>query len=134
MGVSTDGILVLGIDLGEDLPEFMGDDFDTWLEEQSGINPPNHNDYDNDWPKYWDAMREYKQDFPVDVVRHCSGDYPMYILAVNGTEHKASRGDPVIIDPVNLSFNTIEVEKFIDFCDEHGIDGTPQWLLCSMWW
>lgn len=72
---------------------------------------------------------------PVDVVLHCSYDYPMYIIAVTGTEHSARRGYPKAIDPAALVVTGEQIEAMKKFCGEHGIEipGEPQWYLSSMW-
>lgn len=133
MGQSTDAILVYGFEIGEEdeTPEFMGDfeDFQDYLEDQSGLpkyGEPGHS---------FDAHREYRKSCPADLVSHCSGDYPMHILAVRGTEHHASRGHAVYIDPNTdlLIDNGVEAE-FKAWCAARDIE-VPElkWILCSMW-
>jgi alpha-L-arabinofuranosidase len=93
MGLSTDGILFWGIAIPEDdengdaikLPwvsedEDNYDDFDDWLCKENNIE----GDYE--------IRSAFVKSFPVELVQHCSLDYPMYALAVRGTVTTAYRG------------------------------------------
>lgn len=129
MGVSTDGILVFGIECGEDeeTPEFMSgfDDFDEYLDSLSGLpqwGEPGHN---------FAANAEFRKTVPADMVLHCSYDYPMYILAVRGTQVTARRGYPQEIE--SLGVDPAKLAAFKVWAEERGITGEPKWLLCSMW-
>lgn len=85
-----------------------------------------------------EALHEARRalgDMPVEVVRHCSGDYPMYILAVPGTKVRASRGHPEVIDPKSF-ITTISVDAWqgaAEFCKKWDIEFKPQWFLVSYW-
>lgn len=137
MGISTDGILVYGIayeDEGE-LPEFLVDwaeendtdpgDFDDYLDSISGL--PNYGEPGHDFS----AQRAWRETCPVDLVRHCSYECPMYILAVRGTEITARRGYPQVINTLDVS--GYKIDAFNAWCKERGIVGEPKWYLCSMW-
>lgn len=133
MGVSTDGILVFGFEIGEegDEPDFLAEhngDFEEFLHSVSGLprwGEPGHS---------FAAFREFEKGFPIELVSHCSYEYPMYILAVNGTKKKASRGYPEVISPEELIISDEKIEAFKKFCDDYGIEWQePKWLLCSMW-
>ena len=158
MGVSTDAQLCFGIAVGndEEMPWQTGkcDQFDSdveewWMREVHKYKPPFELfDENGEWldgvvaPD--DKAREYfkaAQDFasrhplPVDVVKHCSGDYPMYIIAVPGTWTRAHRGFPREIDSNKMSFDIKDAAALIKFCDDYGIAGEgPAWWLSSMWW
>lgn len=124
MGVSTDGILVFGIDLGEELPEFLEEFEDTWWDFTDSISG------ETDYKK----RSAFRDKFPVDLVRYCSYEYPMYILAVNGTETTVSRGYVEEIDPQQLTVEAEKIAALKNFCEEYGIEySEPKWLLCSMW-
>lgn len=134
MGVSTNAILAFGINLGEDLPDaFTADegesfDFEEWLQKRFGM------EWTADRPDdYWDKFNEAKDAFPIDLIPHCSGDYPEYFLAVRGTDTTARRGYPEVI----AELPAIEPEDMIAlraFCDELGIEWQePKWHLFSMW-
>ena len=157
MGVSTDGIICYGIALedGCKLPwqdeKWDGDEEEWWMYEVCGYkNPFELFDEYGEWVpgmereeekhrQYYDQRREFKKahPLPIEVVRHCSGEYMMYIIAAPGTVRKAARGYPEEINvdmfrPDSRGFNLV-----IDFCDEYGIDRNneePRWWLCSMWW
>lgn len=128
MGQSTDGILVYGIQVSEEeKPEFLGehDDFEYFVCAELGL--PSHGDEGYDYKVIAAAVAEY----PVTLVQHCSYEYPMYILAVNGTETTARRGYPQEIE--SLDVDQDRREALVAFAEKHGIDGEPKWLLCSMW-
>lgn len=128
MGTSTDAILVYGIECGEEEPpEFMDgyDDFDDYLNSLSGL--PKYGEPGHDFA----AQRAYRDAFPVSMTLHCSYDYPMYILAVRGSETCASRGNAKQI--TSLVVSEEKVAAFKEFCEKNGVEGEPKWLLCSMW-
>lgn len=129
MGVSTDGILVYGIAFEEEeVPDFLepfDGDFDDYLGSISGLpqyGEPGHS---------FDDHRKFRDACPVDVVTHCSYDYPMYIIAVRGTELRNKRGYVAEVESL-----AVDEEKFAAFkawCADRSIEGEPKWLLCSMW-
>ena|SRR6218665_1878172 len=135
MGVSTDGILVFGIPLEEEdcapafLEEYDGD-FDSFLDSKNGL--PQWGEPGHDWNK----THEWRKNFPIDLTRHCSHEYTMYILSVRGTEKTASRGYVEEIDPRSMidSITQKDIDILKAFCDEYGIEwAEPKWYLCSMW-
>ena len=138
MGVSTDAILAFGFDLGEELPEsLMGDnehfDFDEWFESQVfDVSPPDHEDYQRDWPEYWQAKRSAIAALPYEVITHCSYDYPMYFLAARGSDTRAKRGYPAGVSTPDVAPATIEAMR--KFCDDYGIQWErPRWMIFSLW-
>lgn len=130
MGVSSDGILVFGIELGleDELPEFLytedGDeiDFDEMVDGELGTH---------DLP-YSERVKARKA-YPVDLVCHCSYDYPMYILAVPGTEISASRGYPHEFTNGLPTVTQEQIDAFKEWAAEHDIEGEPCWVLTSMY-
>src|SRR5688572_2990968 len=117
MGVSTDAIIAFGFDLGEELPESLMTDADgeesfdwwNWLDIYLGLGE------EEDYKVRSDARKS----FPLDVITHCSYDYPMYFLAISGTENRADRGTP---EDVSLSDVDAEKIEFMRaFCEKHGI-------------
>ena len=132
MGVSTNGILVFGIQLPEEeKPEFLEEfdgDFDTFVDSLSGL--PQWGEEGHDFAK----DKAFRDSFPVDLVWHCSYDYPMFILTVRGTDETAYRGSPEVIDPEKLFVTLEKIEALRSFCEEYGIEWEePKWYLCSMW-
>ena len=128
MGTSTDAILVYGIECGEDcVPEFMEgfDDFDDYLDDLSGL--PKWGEAGHDFVK----QKAFRESFPVSMTMHCSYEYPMYIVAVRGTETIASRGYANEI--TSIAVDEEKISAFKEFCEKNGIEGQPKWLLCSMW-
>lgn len=129
MGISSDGILVYGIPYDEDetpafLEEFEGD-FDGYLDSISGL--PDYGQPGHDFA----AQRAFREACPVDVVTHCSYDYPMYIIAVRGTESRNSRG--YVTEIASLDVSRERLSAFTEWCAERGITGSPKWCLVSMY-
>jgi hypothetical protein len=143
MGQSTDAILVFGFDVGEENPlqKVAGDDeddspeLDVILAARAGLVRPSTADYKApEWTKYWAEKEALEKASPLEIVRHCSGDYPMYIMAVRGTKTRANRGYPSVIDPAALAVTPEKIEAAKALCAELGIEWQePKWLLCSMW-
>lgn len=145
MGQSTDALLMFGINLGEgeeiEWPAALVDgdedssypDLEGYLAGKAGLVRPEGADYKApEWAAYWAAKRTAEEACPVDLVSHCSGDYPMWILAVRRTVQRASRGYP--ITPVVDQIDHGEVQALRAFCDETGLPWSePRWLLCSDW-
>jgi hypothetical protein len=131
MGVSTDGILVFGIDLGEEIPDFLEEfegDFDNFLDSISGL--PQYGEEGHDFTK----DREFRDNYGVSLTTYCSYEYPMYIIAVNGTETNVNRGYVEEINPEDMKISQEKIDKLKSFCEEYGIEWQePKWLLASMW-
>lgn len=154
MGVSTDGILVFGVDFGEE-HEFPwrdeeDSDINKWWRTVNGFV---HKVAEPDWeatryPKketpevraqidaYFDEQREWDKanPLPIEEVRHCSGEYPMFILAVKNTYLRACRGYP--IEFADGLPSTPDATPLVEFCEKYGIKlpYSPRWILTSMWW
>jgi hypothetical protein len=142
MGVSTNASIAYGVDLEEELPEVIqrwldeGDDRDTeeWLAHTSGWVPvPGDDGYylqDANGVSSWQYVEEH---CPVELVYHCSDDYPMYIIAVRGSEITASRGYPKVIG--SLDVDEVKLEEATEWMAQHlpDIEWKPEWLLYSMW-
>lgn len=131
MGTSTDAILVFGFEIGgeDEPPEFLDEfdgDFESFLDSLSGL--PEYGEEGHSF----DAQFEYRKNCPASMTLHCSYDYPMYILAVNGTETRSSRGTPREIGSMDVSDS--DVSAFKAWCESNDIEyKEPKWLLCSMW-
>lgn len=161
MGTSTDGIICYGWNVGEDpLPwdgDFNGDE-DKWWKDVNGYQNPLWSPYTPDGelvPELaaqqvnpWDQVSDPRIDeyhafsrqwakenpFPVELVNTCSGDCPMYIMAVAGSVTRCLRGYPESFDPSKLVFDEKEFEIAQNFLWEHKIEtGEPRWWLASFW-
>lgn len=124
MSTSTDGQICFGYELTEDAEFPWSDDGDieTWWAKVSGM-PENGNQYT--WCRHNPP--------PVELVTHCSGEYPLFILAAAGTLVTAYRGTPKKIEALNIPHSARwALEEFVK---EHGIEveGEPCWLLSSYW-
>ena len=154
MGISSDGILAFGFDLGleEENPEFLlrpdvernedNDydqeedyfDFDDFLYHIHGLGEYPSEGTDAEKTQYFEAKKKLESECPVELVRHCSYDYTMYIIAINGSEKRSYRGDPTIISPQELNIDAAKIEAAKQFCEQHNIPWQePNWVLCSMY-
>lgn len=148
MGQSTDGILLFGVvfEEGFEFPWDDHDDIEDWWREVSGFRPtfspytpegeyaegvksgdPRIDAYYSE-RRQWDAAHP----LPVELVNVCSGDYPIYALAVLGTVTRARRGYP---EPITRQLGDVFPEPLVEFCEAHGIEmpGDAGWLLASYW-
>lgn len=151
MGTSTDGQISYGVEIeeGYEFPWDEHGDMEEWWQEINGYAPDwcpftEDGDYkegvergDPRISEYFDHKREWmkKNPLPVEIVVHCSYDYPMYIIAVPGTVLKNSRGYPEEFKPWELEVTGIETLDLIEFCTKHSIEyiGEPAWRLTSLW-
>ena len=128
MSVSTDGILVYGIQLEED---FFNDSFS----DDEHISDLSDKDIGGlsgakllSWMQYHDKAID-----GITIVMHCSIDYPMYILGIEDANYMAWRGSPKKID--SLSINPEWDTKIKSFIKKYKIKTTKDigWWLCSLW-
>ena len=159
MGVSTDGILCYGICLPEEEEltwlkakgeeEDKGEkdeegeyeegetlDFEDFIVKLEGLKEPT-TDYNTDekgWRKYWDAKERLQDKVGIDLVYHCSSDYPMHILAIRESVHNASRGNPEKLGKEIKGQPKEWDARLKAFCKRVGIEyEDPEWILCSDW-
>jgi hypothetical protein len=152
MGQSTNAILCYGFSVGEedDPPSWMEVeeedefDFDNLVLKHFGGDLSEPREFDEDkynkdpeirkaWAEYWAAKKSVVDGVGVTLVRHCSCDYPLYILAVKVSQKTASRGFPIVFEGDIIHEeewkNTLET-----FCLKTGIPmQAPSWILCSDW-
>ncbi|KKK99525.1 hypothetical protein LCGC14_2631890 [marine sediment metagenome] len=154
MGVSTNAHLAYGIDFGEDVEfpwsgdEEYGSDanaLEEWWKATKGFKDVTEPDWDAEGSdEKLNAIRAYyahgekwlrANPIPVELVKHCSGGYPMFILAVPGTNMWANRGDPASIDVSRLVISFDQGVAFTEFLSVYGIEQPKKlsWLLFSYW-
>lgn len=139
MGVSTDGIIGYGVILEEGTPSPFGDEWyedalEDWWRMENGykdIHEPYNDEggYAEGWSKgderfteYFDHRREWLKSnpLPVQPVNYCSGDYPMWMLAVPGTVVECSRGCPTRINPTGSNGVIKEsLDPYLEFIDKY---------------
>jgi len=163
MGVSTDGQISFGI-LFEEGYEFPwdceahdGDVEDWWIYKVCGYKNPielydGKGEYINgrepskeESDLYYDTKRKFFEahPIPVELVNYCSGDYPMYMVALPNSCMSNSRGDPKEIDLQKLTVTEEDKAKLIEFCEKHCKPSEdsccefpemkPKWYLSSYW-
>lgn len=152
MGVSTNGQICFGIafEEGTEFPwhsdgiiedwwvykvhnfKHSKDLYDSEGEYLNGVKPS-----DAEVTKYYAEYRAFLEAHPIPVkeVNYCSGDYPMWILAVPDSVLSCGRGDPTTFSPSSLSVTEEEKAALVLFCDLYEIETTnePDWLLTSYW-
>ncbi len=154
MSVSTDGQISYGVAFDEDFEfpwsEARESDIAAWwiydvlgFKHSTEIYADTKSGYVGDVKpsedvidSYYKEKREFENAYPlpVEVVNYCSGDYPMYILAVPSTVKNASRGSPETFDPKELTVTDAERDALLKFCADHGIiHEEPAWMLTSYW-
>lgn len=95
--------------------------------------------YEDANPEWRDSLNDHYterksllKNVPIEIVTHCSWDYPMYIVAVEGSVTKAYRGGPQKIEDWVVPHGKVQTAS--DFCDEHGIPfEDPTWILASIY-
>lgn len=155
MGQSTDAQLCYGIafDEGTEFPwtdDKYDNDIDDWWLTIQGFKPTVEiYDEEGNWLNgvsrddkavgaYYNERAEFRRTMkplPVELVTHCSCDYPMHILAVKGTLVTASRGHAEEIDVNMLGVWPRDEAALLNFCDDYGIEYEtgPRWWLSSLW-
>ena len=153
MGQSTDGQICFGVVFDEDadLPweSEKYDGIEDWWTEIGGFKPgfnpyddqgeykPGVSDTDPRIDKYYDDRTEWRKrnPLPVELVNSCSADYPIWIIAVQGTVQEANRGNPIEFDPAALTVDPKKLQAFTDFVGKFEIEfgSGPAWYLSSYW-
>jgi hypothetical protein len=153
MGQSTDARLHYGVSF-EDGAEFPWDkdhegDFEDWWRDETGYKPLHKMwsddgmtqlipDEDPRKDAYYKHMFQWPKDHPapVDIVTHCSGEYPMYLAVVPGTQICADRGEVIAVNPSDLTVRPEEEAALLAFLAKYNLEpqeGGPAWLLTSLW-
>ena len=130
MGISSTGILYWGLDFGEYPP---------WENPEEECGPHDYSAPDDLIWKAFGGKEEdtYKvknsiaKDAGVEIVLHCSYDYPMWGLAVTESSMRAYRGYPVAIKELVVKPEW-EVMLWIAM-EKLGFTGEPSWHLTSVY-
>lgn len=148
MGVSTDAILFYGVLLPDDMEGSLpwSDDIESWWGKENGFEH-SFEIYDESGD-YLDGVRPeqerisayYREWFdwqkanpmPVELIYHCSDEYPMYALALPGSTIRAGRGYPEKI--IDLAVNQDDLDSFVAFCRKYGFSVDDlAWFMVSWW-
>lgn len=155
MGVSTNAMLVYGYDLGSDegwkvreadeggydlTVDWYDEDHEDGFVEQAEnrlLAAAGFTETDYRADGYFDRKAEAERNIGVEFESHCSGDYPMWLLAA----HKITvyRGDVKAIDLAALSLDPSRGDwdaKLRNALTVLGLTPTQEqaaWLLCSYW-
>jgi len=141
VGQSTDGIVAYGYNLGGDEDEWKGlvGGRPAWLGEgrkdfAEVVAQRLLRAVDAPVPKYsWHAEGEVKKILQVEFARHCSCDYPEWILAVAGTVTTAYRGYPKLFDPGTRPVGADAILAKALATLELEVTGAPGWIVASYW-
>lgn len=149
MTTSTDGQICYGVMVEEEFtfPWDYDDNIEAWWRKIQGYMPPyvlynEFGDYSTSATPSQKIINEYydhqvafdeAHPLPIELLMHCSFDYPMYILAVPGTVIYAPRGYPKSFNPIGLNVTETGVAILRKFCQEYGIVGKEGWWLSSLW-
>lgn len=120
MSTSTDAILVFGVPLAEDveIPEYVDSvDIDTSSEL---------------YRAFYGYLDRHKG--TIEIVSHCSNEYPMFIVGVRVSKLRASRGSPRRLETFSVGPDWVELVE--DFVKRHQLKtvGEIGWWLASDWW
>lgn len=71
----------------------------------------------------------------VTIESHCSGEYPMYIIAIKATVIRAWLGHPKDIDPAKLVAQSEWADKLQAFVLKYKLptEGQMGWIMASNW-
>lgn len=154
MGISSDGIICYGFPVRDEGGEILEGGTPSWLLTDDPEAPLDFDDFlvrhypfDRDDPDQlpnettkeyqaaskdrYSQWREHVAQIGVDLVWHCSYEYPMYLLAATASVKTAYRGDPQFLGQ-DLTQNGTWRNLLRDFCNKTGIPfEEPQWILCS---
>lgn len=151
MGVSTDGQICYGVKFEEGY-EFPWDidhdgDIEEWWLAVKGFKPSvevydSDGEYINGIEPEESVINNYyqeKRDFvkanprPVEEVNYCSGNCPMYILAIPSSCKSNSRGYPESFKPEELAVTDEEKSGLAAFIEEYELEpeSEPGWWLSS---
>ena len=153
MGTSTNGQLSFGVIFEEgftfpwDADPYDGSIQSWWLDIRGFVNPipspfDEHGEYKPGINSKSPVIGEYlryerewmeKNPIPVRVVNYCSGNYPMYILAIKHIYN--SRGYPQQVDVAELLNTNNDELKLREFLEEFKIEYNNEikWWLSSYW-
>ena len=150
MGLSTNGEISYGVPFEEGYEFPWGDkDIENWWiydvlgfkhsfqiydkdgEYLNGVRPS-----EADVNRYYeekDAFAKTQPKLPVEMVNYCSGDYPMYILAIPGTVQTAYRGNPHKLSSAQRVITDDEIVAFREFLSRFELkpSDTEDWYLTS---
>lgn len=132
MGVSNDAIIAYGLDLNEEIPEGLQALFDAY-----DVRAAYFDDYidavSGTIGESYAVRSAAREKFPVDLLTHCSYDYPMYFLAIRGSNKRASRGYPERIRVDDFKITNEQMVAFNRFCVDIGVDpAQADWHIFSM--
>lgn len=153
MGVSTDGIIFFGFNsvtddeyaeechpVSEEVFEshgIEGEDWEELLAVKSGAKHPGpwiDDEEPKGWSEFRDKVSKIVKDMGCEIDYHCSGDYPLYYVAVTGVGARAYRGETTVLKPEDFIAKQEWTEKLKKFCELLGIKyREPEWHLCSCW-
>lgn len=132
MGNSADAYLVFGLNFGEEIPESLENDYDSYNDfiEDAILVDEGLTDSDP-----YEVKEEAYKKAPVTLVTHVSYDYPEYVIAVPGTQRMAWWGNPLTVTSDMLSVAKEKVDAYKKWLQDHDIDlpCEPHWMIVTRW-
>jgi hypothetical protein len=138
MGISSDGILFFGLDLGTEPPWGSENisDINDYVASKLGLDPPDVPFDENRkiYSEYWDKKKKILDRSCCELDMHCSYDYEMYLVCLSKKKFSASRGYPLDLPDDFHRVTDSDIEKLKKFCDALGIKWSkPRWILTSFY-
>jgi len=140
MGTSTDAMLYFGIECGDEDP-FGGKDIDgydaqeQWNNEHGPARPANDDYRGPEWAAWRKAKEHWEETGDgIEVGYHCSGEYPMYYIALKAKHLRAWRGSPKEVPVDYLAVSAEQIGILHAFFEKHDVPWEePKWRLASYW-
>ena len=146
MGVSTNGILYFGIELGDEEDVcFPWDDFvdkdndiyvDDYIAMKLGVTEPDVPYEGNEalFSKCWEDKRKAIKATGCEVNYHGSSACVMYYVTLTAKHLEARRGYPEAVTEEFLKVTDEQKEQLKKFCAIIGVEWKePKWMLASYW-
>ena len=149
MGISSNGLIAFGIPFEEGFQfpwnEKNEGDIEAWWLDVCGFKPTlypftDEGEYikgytDKMGNDYFAEKHAFQKEhpLPIELQNYCHGDYPMYMLCIEDSVIRASRGFPNELNPENLTAKEDWAKILTDFCKKHEIEipSEPKWYLFS---
>lgn len=122
MGMTSDAILVFGVQLGNQLMDTMNPTCIEFMEAHDG------------YPDSSAIVALIGEDnHGLVFTSHCTDDDPSWVLGIKATYRSASRGFPREVDIETLKVDEETVARLRLAASKLGVTDEPKWWLQSVW-